>query len=184
MISVWKKDANFQGHRILRIIAFISLAAMLLVLGVATVSGGKPPVVQEAYILKAGRYKAKLLKRKPGTGQQRRRNLSERFKFIDESMQIPAVKGSRFGMRFVILGEPRGSEIEIRVFRHHPPMKNPRAQELSLLSTYTRKIQLNYPQVIGYGFDEDWELVPGEHRFQIYHGPRKLLEQVFTVYRP
>ncbi len=167
-----------------RIFSLVGLVALLIGTGTATVSGGKAPVVQEAYILKAGRYKANLIKRKPGVGQQNRRNLYERFKFIDESTRIPAVKGHRFGLRFVILGEPRGSEIEIRVFRHHPPVNNPRSQKTTTLSTYTRKIQLNFAQVIGYGFDEDWELVPGEHRFQVYHGPRKLLEQVFTVYRP
>jgi hypothetical protein len=167
-----------------RIFSLVSLVVLLIAIGAATTSAGKTPVVQEAYILKAGRYKANLIKRKPSGGQQNRRNLYERFKFIDEDTRIPAVKGNRFGLRFVILGEPRGSEIEIRVFRHHPPVKNPLNKEVSLLSTYTRKIQLNYPQVVGYGFDEEWELVPGEHRFQIYHGPRKLIEQVFTVYRP
>lgn len=167
-----------------RIFSFASMVVLLLGIGAATVVGDDPPVVQEAYILKAGRYQGKLIKRKPGSDQQGRRNLYERFKFIDEATRIPAVKGYRFGLRFVILGEPRGREIEIRVFRHHPPVKNPRSKQVSSLSTYTRKVQLNYPQVIGYGFDEDWELLPGEHRFQIYHGPRKLLEQVFTVYRP
>lgn len=144
----------------------------------------KAPVIQSAHILKAGRYNAKHIKRKPGSGQQGQRNLYERFKFIDEATRIPAVKGHRFGMRFVIVGEPRGAEIEIRIFRHHPPVKKPGNKQVSVLSTYTRKIQLNIPQVIGYGFDEDWELVPGEHRFQVYFGPKKLIEQVFTVYRP
>ena len=168
----------------LRSIALVSLVVLLVSTGAATVNAGKKPVIQEAYVLKAGRYQANLIKRKPGSAEPRRRNLYERFKFIDESTRIPAVKGHRFGLRFVILGEPRGSEIEIRVFRHHPPVNNPRSQKTTTLSTYTRKIQLNFAQVIGYGFDEDWELVPGEHRFQVYHGPRKLLEQVFTVYRP
>jgi hypothetical protein len=82
------------------------------------------------------------------------------------------------------VGEPAYKEIELRIFRHHPPVKNPRHKETSSLTTYTRKAQLNIAQVIGYGFDEDWEMVPGEHRFQVYYGPKKLIEQVFTVYRP
>ncbi len=145
---------------------------------------GKAPEIQIARVLKAGRYEAKLIKRKPGKDQQSSRNIYERFKFVEETTRIPLIKGYRFGMRFIIVGEPAYKEIELRIFRHHPPVKKPGSKHVSRLTTYTKKAQLNIAQVVGYGFDEDWELVPGEHRFQVYLGPKKLIEQVFTVYRP
>ncbi len=166
---------------------YVALAGLLLLLsglGATDAASDAAPAIQLVRVLKAGRYEAKLLKRQPGGGQQSRRNIYERFKFVEETNRIPAVKGYRFGLRFVIVGEPAFKEIEIRVFRHHPPVKKPGSQNVSRLTTYTKKAQLNVAQVIGYGFDEDWELVPGEHRFQVYLGPQKLLEQVFTVYRP
>ena len=156
-----------------------TLAGLVLFLAEAAA-----PVIQLAKVLKAGRYEAKLIKRQPGSGQQSRRNIYERFKFVEETTRIPAIKGYRFGLRFIIVGEPAYKEVELRIFRHHPPVKKPGSQHASRLTTYTRKAQLNIAQVIGYGFDEDWELVPGEHRFQVYMGPQKLIEQVFTVYKP
>jgi hypothetical protein len=153
-------------------------------MGAPAARGAASPTIQSAHVLKAGQYEAKLIKRTPGRHQQGRRNIYEGFKFIEETTRIAAVKGNRFGLRFVILGAPRGQEIEIRIFRHHPPVRNPERNQIARLTTYTKKAQLNVAQVIGYGFDHDWELVPGEHRFQVYYGPRKLVEQVFTVYRP
>ena len=162
----------------------VGLIWILLVAGVGPVHSNDGVVIQLSKVLKSGRYEAKLLKRKKSAAQQSRRNIYERFKFVEETTRIPAIKGYRFGLRFVIVGEPAYKEIVLRIFRHHPPVKNPRHKEVSTLTTYTRKAQLNIAQVIGYGFDEDWELVPGEHRFQVYYGPQKLIEQVFTVYRP
>ena len=160
------------------------LIGLLLFVGVCPVCSDDAVVIQLAKVLKAGRYEANLIKRQKGAGQQGRRNIYEKIKFVEETTRIPIVKGHRFGLRFIIVGEPAYKEIELRIFRHHPPVKNPRHKKISSLTTYTRKVQLNIAQVIGYGFDEDWELVPGEHRFQVYYCPQKLIEQVFTVYRP
>ena len=167
-----------------RLLAFAVAIPLILAAWPPVARADKAPVIQLVRVLKAGRYEAKLIKRQPGGGQKIRRNLYERFKFIEETTRIPAVKGYRFGMRFIIVGEPAYKEIELRVFRHHPPVKKPGNKHASSLTTYTKKAQLNYATVVGYGFDHDWELVPGEHRFQIYLGPKKLIEQIFTVYRP
>ena len=155
------------------------LICLLLFMGIGPVCSDDGVVIQLAKVLKAGRYEANLIKRQKG-----RRNIYEKIKFVEETTRIPIIKGHRFGLRFVIVGEPAYKEIDLRIFRHRPPVKNPRHKETSSLTTYTRKAQLNIAQVIGYGFDEDWEMVPGEHRFQVYYGPKKLIEQVFTVYRP
>ncbi len=168
----------------LRLLALTGSTILFFTLWAPPASADKVPEITLVRVLKAGRYEAKLIKRQPGGGQKVRRNLYERFKFIEETTRIPAIKGYRFGMRFIIVGEPAYQEIELRVFRHHPPVKKPGSKHASRLSTYTKKAQLNYATVVGYGFDHDWELVPGEHRFQIYLGPKKLIEQVFTVYRP
>ncbi len=167
-----------------RLFTLVGLVLFIAAPRLSGVAAGAAPVVKLAKVLKAGRYEAKLIKRQAGSGQHSHRNIYERFKFIEETTRIPAIKGYRFGLRFVIVGEPAYKEIELRVFRHHPPVKKPGSQHASRLTTYTKKAQLNIAQVIGYGFDEDWELVPGEHRFQVYLGPQKLIEQVFTVYSP
>ena len=167
-----------------RLLAIAGLIVLISSTWPPVAFAGKAPEIQIARVLKAGRYEAKLIKRKPGKGQQSSRNIYERFKFVEETTRIPLIKGYRFGIRFIIVGEPAYKEIELRIFRHHPPVKKPGSKHESRLTTYTKKAQLNIAQVVGYGFDEDWELVPGEHRFQVYLGPKKLIEQVFTVYRP
>ena len=167
-----------------KIMAFAGVLALIFGAWTPVADADKTPAIQLVRVLKAGRYEAKLIKRQPGGGDKIRRNIYERFKFIEETTRIPAIKGYRFGMRFIIVGEPAFKEIRLRVFRHHPPVKKPGSKQASSLSTYTKKAQLNVATVVGYGFDHDWELAPGEHRFQIYLGPKKLIEQVFTVYRP
>ncbi|MGD9098265.1 MAG: DUF3859 domain-containing protein, partial [Desulfobacterales bacterium] len=96
---------------------------LLLSAWVSVAHADKTPEIQLVRVLKAGRYEAKLIKRQPGGNQKIRRNLYERFKFIEETTRIPAIKGYRFGVRFIIVGEPAYKEIELRVFRHHPPVR-------------------------------------------------------------
>ncbi len=157
-----------------------TIVVFMLFLGCAT-SGE----VKEAKILKYGIYTA--------TDEERveaqdtlsgKRKISSDFEFIDTTTQIPAILGTRFGFKYVIKGSPEGKKIDLRVTRTHPRMKNPRTGKVSTVSKYNTNAKIGIPRYIGFAFDVEWELVPGEHKFKVYYKDRQLLEKAFTVYLP
>ena len=162
----------------------ICMSATLL-LACATGGGGKGSVnINDVQILRSGSYEGTQLKRKNTNTSHGKENVYEDFEFVSDSNRVPAVLGNRFGFRIVLRGEPDGKIIKVKVKRHHPPMMNPHKNKVISLSEYTRKFKINKAQVIGYGFDEEWELVEGDHRFELFYGGRLLTEKTFTVYRP
>ena len=62
-------------------------------------------------------------------------------------------------------------------------MKNPKKGNVTSLSEYKREFKINSPQGIGFGLDHNWELVEGEHLFEVLYEDQKLIEKSFTVYK-
>lgn len=166
------------------LIAVICISAVLIS-ACATGGIGKNSVtITDAQILNSGVYEGNLVNRKNTTDSHGKMNTYDDIEFINDSDKIPAVIGNRFGIRIVLRGEPDGKKVKVKIRRHHPPMNNPHKHKIIALSEYTRELRINSPHLIGYGFDEDWELVEGVHRFEIYYGDQKLIEKSFTVYKP
>ncbi|MBL0712814.1 MAG: hypothetical protein JJV98_03855, partial [Desulfosarcina sp.] len=61
------------------------LLFLLLCTWTATAKSDDPAVIQTARVLKSGRYEAALIKRQTGPDQKNRRNLYEKFRFVDDS---------------------------------------------------------------------------------------------------
>ena len=141
--------------------------------------------VTEAKILKYGIYTSTKVERKEAQNTlSGKRTISSEFEFIDTTTQIPAILGTRFGFKFVIKGSPEGKKIDIRVTTTHPRMKNPRTGKVGTVNKYNRKARIGIPGYIGFGFDQEWEVVPGEYIFETYYKDRQLLKKAFTVYLP
>lgn len=163
---------------------FVTSVIFLSISAYASVNTEKSGVeITDVQILERGMCKATFVERKK-IGEGDKLDTYKDFEFINTSTRVPAKKGNRFGIRFVIRGKPDGKEIRLRIRRLHPPMKNPIKKKVVTVSEYTKTVKLNTPRLIGYGFDEEWELVPGNHVFEIYYKEQKLLEETFTVYIP
>jgi hypothetical protein len=157
-----------------------TIVVLMFFLGCAT-----PGEVTDAKILKYGIYTATELKRVEAQDTlSGKRKVSADAEFVDTTTKIPAILGTRFGFRYVIKGSPEGKKIDIRVTRTHPRMKNPRTGKVSTESKYNRKARIGIPGFLGFKFDEEWELVPGDHIFKVYYKDRQLLTKTFTVYLP
>jgi len=91
--------------------------------------------------------------------------------------------GIGFGVRFHSFGERDGERAMLRsVWKIPAPgIVNPangNAYRQSV-SDFPTTIGTNHWR--GYGFDEPWEVVPGEWAIEIWQGDRKLLEKSFTI---
>lgn len=101
--------------------------------------------------------------------------------------RIPARLGTAFGLHYEIsnLDLKDGETVEITKVTTHPRMKKPDGT-VSASFTYVEKDTVKDGKSVaqtGYGFDHDYELVPGLWRIELKHKGKTLITQEFTVYK-
>jgi hypothetical protein len=143
--------------------------------------------VDRVDVIKVGIYEVEIAKRTEdkdiATGFS---NWASKVKNVSETTTIPARLGVRFGFEYLLVGAPQGGTVPIRVVTKFPKqgVRNPQTRT----TTYREEIVINklvgQRGYSGYGFDKEWELVPGTWTLEIWYHERKLAEQSFTVVKP
>lgn len=102
---------------------------------------------------------------------------------VEETTAVPGKVGLEFGLRYVVVGEPAGAEVPLDFVIAYPPpgLVDPAGPEPLLESRYSRARKIGETVYLGYGFENAWEVVPGEWRFEIWYEGRKLAGRSFTV---
>jgi len=101
--------------------------------------------------------------------------------------RIPARIGTAFGLHYEIsnLDLKDGETVEITKVTTHPPMKKPDGT-VSTSFTFVEKDTVKDGKSeaqTGYGFDHDYELVPGLWRIELKRNGKTLITQEFTVFK-
>ena len=65
-----------------------------------------------------------------------------------------------------------------------PGMKGPGDQEATPKTFFSRDKKIGETAYAGYGFENDWEIVPGKWTFEVWYAGKKLAEESFTVTKP
>jgi len=105
------------------------------------------------------------------------------MRFLAETPAVTASKGTSFGVRFLVVGEPRGADATFRsVWKIPPPgITDPRSGKTYRESAAEFTTQIGTAYLDGYGFNESWEIIKGTWIQQIWHGDRMLLERSFVI---
>ena len=106
-----------------------------------------------------------------------------KFTQIENTTTVPARIGVEFGMEYKIIGEPAGAEVTLEFVDTFPApgLADPEKPEPMRTGRFERKRPIGETLYNGYGFESDWELVPGTWTFEIWYEGRKLAEESFTV---
>lgn len=138
-------------------------------------------------ITKVGTYTAQSTSAPAGAGQQSPTNTvgtDTDWHFVSEGADVPAKVGTRFGIEFRLDGTPPGERATLHMVLTFPPqgIRNPNTGE----RLYNARIAFPDMKIgalclLGYGFDNDWEIVPGVWTEQIWYQDRMLAERSFTV---
>jgi hypothetical protein len=91
------------------------------------------------------------------------------FILVEDTATIPAGRGIHFGVRLLVVGQAASAIVPLKIVRKFQ---------------HTVRIALGTGDVAGYGFDHDFELVPGKWTWEVWSGERKLAEQSFDVIQP
>jgi hypothetical protein len=145
------------------------------------------PRVDKIEIVAAGLYKStlsgKVVKTDSASGT---RSIIASETLLKETDQVVAKPGVEFGVRYRIVGAPRGAAVPIKIVTYYPlqGMSNPKTGRTTWREELDAKRRVGRVLYESFHFDHDWELVPGIWSFQFWYGGRMLAEQRFAVTLP
>jgi Domain of unknown function (DUF3859) len=165
----------------------IVLTLSLLFLFTAPSLAAQKAHVDRIEVVSAGLFKSKIARKvaSPGSATGTRDVIaSERL--LRRTTEIKARLGVEFGLRYRIVGTPKGATVPVKIVTIYPGegLHNPKTDKM------TQREELNVDRQIGrlpyesYRFDHDWEMVPGVWSFEFTYDGHKLAEQKFTVTKP
>ena len=90
-----------------------------------------------------------------------------------------------FGVEYMVNTNKKGRPLDIVavITFPEPGLVQPNGRTYKE-SRQKEKIKIGEPAFYGYGFDEEWEKVPGEWVFEIFHKKARLVKQRFHVSLP
>ena len=173
--------------QIMRILILISLVAVIMSLSGCQSTPSSSKV--SGRVIRYGLYRTpdeSIRVPIPAAPTGQGRYLPQEPVFVMEASRIPATLGVRFGFDFEVTGLPP-TLVQLRSVAIYPPIRRP---DGSVATGH----ELAYPLLlpvdgrvatsIGFGFDKDYELVPGKWTLQILDEDKKIVERAFEVYRP
>ncbi|SHM82534.1 DUF3859 domain-containing protein [Phytopseudomonas punonensis] len=108
------------------------------------------------------------------------RVLTQSSQQIEKTTVVPAKLGTKFGMRYTLTGKTADAE-PLTLLYLTPGVIGADGQRHDKF-VVTQKLVPDAPQdVMAFEFSENNEVVPGEWRFLLFQGDRKLAEQHFEV---
>jgi hypothetical protein len=107
--------------------------------------------------------------------------------FVSDSMDIGGKVGTQFGIEFRIDGAPAGESVPLYLALTFPEqgIRNPNTGgRLHSTKIVIPNVKIGALCLLGYGFDNAWEIVPGVWTEQIWFRDRMLAERSFTIGKP
>jgi hypothetical protein len=108
---------------------------------------------------------------------------SRGYKLLQATHEIPLAIGTSFGFCYEIAGFETGATPRVAIETSHPAFARPGSQPVDH-GTFSRKLvprQGVVSDCTGYGFDHDFELVPGTWRFIVVVDGNPVLTEEFNA---
>ena len=107
----------------------------------------------------------------------------EEPRIVDHTTRIEARLCLRFGIIFTVDGLGPDDVLDLTARSDHPAMVHPDGR-LSTGTTYALQAVGDRPNLVGFAFDDAWELAPGPWTFAVERDGKVLAEQRFDVVAP
>jgi Domain of unknown function (DUF3859) len=145
------------------------------------------PRIDRIDVVEYGIYRTETTKRTetPGTAGGFVRTLTN-IRNSEVTRTVPARPGVRFGFRYNVVGAPDGTQVPVTIVDKFPKqgLHKPGSADAFYREEYVAQKTIGKESYTDYGFDHDWELVPGTWTIELWYQGRKLAEQSFTVIKP
>jgi Domain of unknown function (DUF3859) len=169
----------------------ISLLAAVPCAAAPTATVGAPaPTVSGVTVTNTGTYKAQSVSAPSGTGQLSPTGTigtASNWHFVSKTSEVTGEVGTQFGIEFRLDGNPVGDTVTLHMVLRFPPqgIRNPNSGATMHAADITfPNLKIGALCLLGYGFDNAWEIVPGVWTEEIWYQNRLLAERTFTVSKP
>ena len=116
----------------------------------------------------------------PGSVQNRAHAVQDAV--LDErGSEIRASQGTSFGILVKFIGNAQGMVVPCTAKLFHPKFTDPQSGRTSEVEEWPCFGTVGRDGYIGYTFDNDWELVPGQWTIQLFVGSKKKIEKAFKI---
>ncbi len=95
--------------------------------------------------------------------------------------EIPAMIGTRFGFNYVIAGEPDGEGVSLKKIIEYPKPGLVFNNKTVLADTFNIYVKLNEINYSGFIFEYNEELIPGIWTIEYFYNGRRILLKEFNV---
>ena len=164
------------------------LAAVPSVAGAQTATVPAPAAtVSGVTVINAGTYTAESVSAPSRAGQLSPTGTASNWHFVSNSTDVAGQVGTQFGIEFRIAGNPVGDGVTLHMVLNFPPqgIRNPNTGDMMHTANIAfPNLKIGALCLLGYGFDNAWEIVPGVWTEQIWYQDRMLAERTFTVSKP
>lgn len=107
------------------------------------------------------------------------------LKLVKQTDTIVAKPGLRFGLRYWVVGKPKGERVTVKFVTRFPKggVTNAKGEKFE-------KNEFDWQMIIGetsyrtYTFDEPWEMVAGDWALEFWYDGKKIGEKRFKVIAP
>ena len=177
-------------------IHLIALCALTAAMSSAVAQTPTPTVVEPSAtvtgvtVTHAGSFTGQSTSKPAEAGQQsptRTVGTVSDWHFVSDSTDVDGKVGTQVGIEFRIDGAPADAAVTVHLALTFPPkgIRNPNTGERMQSATIAfPNMKIGALCLVGYGFGNAWEIVPGEWKMQIMYHDRALAERTFTISKP
>jgi uncharacterized protein DUF3859 len=100
---------------------------------------------------------------------------------LEQTTDIHAKRGTSFGLRVSFSGNPSGERVSIQAKCHHPKFTDPATGRSREVEEWPGIGVMGRSGYVGYTFDNDWDLVPGQWTIEVSVGSTFRVGKTFNV---
>jgi len=149
-----------------------------------SLAAADPPRVQKVSILERGIYEAEPKGPSGVRGALGPVQRVQAVTLVTSTATIPGRKSVRFGVRYMVVGAPRGAPVDVKLVTAFPNggIVDSRDGRTHLRSEYTVRSAIGSIGYREFHFDDASEIIPGYWTFEFWVGASKVGEQTFCIY--
>lgn len=112
--------------------------------------------------------------------------LIKSVKLTEKTEKIPAEIGTSFGIRFLVQGKPKGDVVNLKTVLLFPKsgLRHPKTDKIYHKLEGPNRCMIGEKSYTGFEFEQEWNLVPGEWKIQLWYNGKMMTEKAFSVYKP
>jgi len=164
----------------------VAVSARDLAGAAGQLKGGQPSqpevLVSGARIIDFGEFSSTVERRdRTATVADGIKDQARDFALVKRGALMEARLGSGIGIRYQLLGAPRGTAVQLDVVVRHPAIINPSTRQPMTHSSAQYERSIGQVAHSVWSFDTPASLLPGDYAIELWHRGRLLVRQAFKV---